>query len=80
MNATVLKGSLATFGAWRRPGNGTVRVFTVRLATMSDAKRKHDEEEAEDSSDDEWIGPRPEEAAPEPKIKKIKGKEWKNYK
>lgn len=38
---------------------------------MSDTKRPH--EEAEDEDDDEWIGPRPDEAAPEPKAKKIKG-------
>lgn len=40
---------------------------------MSDAKRKHEEEANDEGSDDEWIGPRPDEAAPEPKPKKTKG-------
>lgn len=39
---------------------------------MSDAKRKHDEEDGEEGSEEEWIGPRPQEAAAEPRIKKIK--------
>lgn len=39
-----------------------------------ESKRKHEEEEEEEDDDDGWVGPRPEEAAAEPKVKKIKGR------
>lgn len=60
--------------SWTREGYSVYIAPWYCLASMSDTKRKL-EEETEDGSEDEWIGPRPEEAAPEPKIKKIKGKE-----
>ena len=46
----------------------------AKNGTKTDAKRKHDDEEAGEGSEDEWIGPRPEEAAPLHNVKKIKGK------
>lgn len=51
----------------------TGRKDTENNLEMSDAKRKHDEQEGEEGSEEEWIGPRPQEAAAEPRIKKIKG-------
>ena len=39
-----------------------------------EGKRKiKEEEDDEEEDEDEWIGPRPDEAAEEPKPKKIKG-------
>ncbi|KAK7070242.1 Peptidylprolyl isomerase domain and WD repeat containing protein 1 [Halocaridina rubra] len=43
---------------------------------MSETDVKRKKEEDEDDEDDEWIGPKPEEAAVEPKSKKIKVLEY----